>query len=187
MTFQPQLVDGLPDDMPDPRYANPRRRWQPIADMLRENPGQWSIIAEDDYTSTVSKINQGDYPAFAPRGAFEARAYKTYPGTTPTGGKATRCERIYARYNPESDPTPVEAAPAPQATPQRLAEVKKPLPPFKRAASALAQFHAEDQQVDWAGLPIEQRGMRAEVAEVALRAVWGLVGSEMTTTIKAVA
>jgi hypothetical protein len=184
MTFQPTFAD-LPDDIDV--HHGPRRKWQPLADLMRSQPGQWMIVAENDYTSTTSKINNGEYPAFAPKGAFEAKSYKTYPGTTPSGGKATRCERVYARYLPDGDPTPAEVAPAPQATPQRLAEVKKPLPPFKRAASALAQFHAEDQQVDWAALPIEQRGMRAEVAEVALRAVWGLVGSEMTTTIKAVA
>lgn len=71
-------------------------QWQPVADELRQRPGQWAVI-EENYHSAVagsmSYVKQGCGP-FAPRGSFETKS-RTLPDD---GSRTARKVLLYARY-----------------------------------------------------------------------------------------
>lgn len=69
------------------RRGNPR--WAAIAQALRNNPGEWAMVAENVYASTAHMIRTGGYSAFAPSGSFEV--------TTRGNVKGVSAE-VYARY-----------------------------------------------------------------------------------------
>lgn len=69
-----------------------RRDWQVIADSLKDNPGNWAVVAEDVSASTGTHIRHGRLTAFAPAGAFEARV------SGARDSKTGRAEKVYARY-----------------------------------------------------------------------------------------
>ena len=64
-------------------------RWAVVADMLKENPEQWAVVAENVSASTAHLIRTGGYKAFLPEGAFEA---------TTRGNSGGRAAEVYARY-----------------------------------------------------------------------------------------
>jgi hypothetical protein len=176
--YTPTLVDDLPDDLEERRS---HRRYQTIAATLRDNPGKWHIVGTDEYTSMTSTINGGRRP-FQPAGAFEAKSYRTYPGYTPKGGKATRAERIYARYVPSAD-TETTIAKQPEKVAPSPADVKPALTPMQRAAVALAIHHANTTGGGWESLTLVAKQRRSEVALVALDTVYDLIAGDMQTTI----
>jgi len=70
----------------------PPSKFQPIADALRANPGQWAVIAEDKAPGSagglVWRIRQGVGP-FAPPRSFDAKC---------VGPAGSSSSKVYARY-----------------------------------------------------------------------------------------
>lgn len=67
----PKPVDSLPRDTP---AAHP---WEPIAEQLRQRPGEWALCLRDVYVN-ANAINTGKINAFKPAGAFTARTVQTH-------------------------------------------------------------------------------------------------------------
>ena len=70
----------------------PPSKYQPIADALREHPGEWALILTGNPPGTcaslANRIRTGARP-FAPAGAFDAKVIG------PASGAASK---VYARY-----------------------------------------------------------------------------------------
>lgn len=75
-----------------------RRRydWRAIADQLRAHPGEWAKVFEDDVTSLVVAIRQGNIPALHRDKGFVIRTTENVPGPP------RRCT-MWAKYDPDND------------------------------------------------------------------------------------
>jgi hypothetical protein len=47
-------------------------KWDPIASMLKANPGRWACIGRNIPTSIVTVMKKGELVCFRPAGSFEA-------------------------------------------------------------------------------------------------------------------
>jgi hypothetical protein len=89
------------EDPPPPladRRQRPRRTdyWRYVADKLREHPGRWAVVLEDEAfgyaAGMATQIKAGRLAAFRPSGSFEAQ--------TRTVDSKYAC---YARYVGEAE------------------------------------------------------------------------------------
>lgn len=64
--------------------------WLAVAEMLRERPGEWALIAKDHNTSSVSFMRKGKVSAF-PAGEFEFR-------TVGHDRSTLKSSEVWARY-----------------------------------------------------------------------------------------
>ena len=73
------------------KHGSERHDWLKIAHELRDNPGEWALVAENVVRTYVTHIKRGSINAFAPAGSYEAvsRGY---------GTDQTRTAKLYARY-----------------------------------------------------------------------------------------
>lgn len=87
------------------RFADPptkyRRRatydWDKIYAAIKDNPGEWAVIAEPGTVSTYNAVTQGKIKNFLPAMGIEMR-------TSDNDFKATpRTCTIWCRYNPDLD------------------------------------------------------------------------------------
>lgn len=78
-------------ETPPERRAEGQRAWRPIAEALRQRPGEWARVAEvssqSSATSTATNIKRGRYAGLA-AGEYESRS------VTRKGGP----HYVYARY-----------------------------------------------------------------------------------------
>lgn len=87
----------------DPSFVEPpekyrKRRsyeWTRIYDMIKSNPGQWLLLAEQGSHSTYTAVTQGKVSTFHPEKGVEMR-------TANNKGKPRTCD-LYCRYNPDFD------------------------------------------------------------------------------------
>jgi hypothetical protein len=66
---------------PPPAKPQPRYDWAKIADKLRDQPGEWALIFEDDLLSLVTSFRLGGYRHMKPD-EFEYRTTNTTRGVT---------------------------------------------------------------------------------------------------------
>jgi hypothetical protein len=59
-------------DPPEPHKQRRGSRWDPVAQALRDHPGQWACLGRDMETGIVTVVRQGQLKCFQPKGAFEA-------------------------------------------------------------------------------------------------------------------
>ena len=71
--MQTQPPDKIEWEDPAPRASKGAgSRWDPVARVLRQNPGKWACIGRNVPTGIVTTINKGGLKCFRPEGAFEA-------------------------------------------------------------------------------------------------------------------
>lgn len=80
----------------DPPPGRGRYDWQAIADQLRERPGQWAKIFEQDRASLATAIRIRGVHALLPEKGFEVKTANNKRSTP-------RLCDLYLRYNPERD------------------------------------------------------------------------------------
>lgn len=84
----------------DPPEKFRRRRayeWTAILAALKDNPGEWALLAEGGMHSTYTAVTQGKTSAFHPSLGVEMRTANNDMTTKPR-----TCD-LYARYNPDLD------------------------------------------------------------------------------------
>jgi len=81
-----------------PPEKGTRYDWAAIADQLRAQPMTWAKIFDDDRTSVVNAIRQGNIQAVRPDHGFQVRTANN------TRGVVRKCT-LYLRYNPGNDGT----------------------------------------------------------------------------------
>lgn len=80
-------VEGVWETPPSAR--RPRTDWNPTAEELRGNPGEWQRIQENSKSAGLTfHIKTGRLTAFRPRGEFQSRSVKNKDGSY----------NIYARF-----------------------------------------------------------------------------------------
>lgn len=76
----------------DPPPHGNRSQWQPVAEALRERPGEWALIAEGLKSGSAgamsNAIKVGRFSCWRPAGTFESRTSARGDGLTD----------LYARY-----------------------------------------------------------------------------------------
>jgi hypothetical protein len=82
----------------DPPPTKKRYDWDSIARQLRERPGEWAKIFDNDRSSLATAIRIRGIKALLPDKGFEVRTANNVRGNPRT------CT-MYLRYNPEKDVT----------------------------------------------------------------------------------
>jgi hypothetical protein len=82
--------DEITWESPEPKVGRPPgSKWDPIAKMLKNNPGKWACLGHDMPTGIVTVIKKGTLKCFQPEGSFE----------TATRNHTERWRAdVYARY-----------------------------------------------------------------------------------------
>jgi len=63
--------------------------WNSIAQMLKDNPNEWAVVAKECSHAYATNIKRGKIDAFAPEGAYEA---------TTRGNTNGRADELYVRF-----------------------------------------------------------------------------------------
>lgn len=71
MTKEQPAIVGWEEPPPEP----PRKgsKWDPVANLLRANPGRWAKVVSGDSISVKSAAVKGGLRCFQPAGSFEGR------------------------------------------------------------------------------------------------------------------
>jgi hypothetical protein len=86
---------------PPPSRGKGRYNWVMIAARLREHPGEWATIFEQDKVSVANAVRQGSVGVVHPDLGFEYRTRNNVRGSGPD-----RVCDLYMRFNPDmADPT----------------------------------------------------------------------------------
>jgi hypothetical protein len=94
---QGHIVDEEPEvTWEDPPAGRKRYNWTRIAEQLREHPGEWAKIFDNDRSSLATAIRIRGIKAVSPEKGFEVRTANN------TRGKPRLCT-MYLRYNPDKD------------------------------------------------------------------------------------
>lgn len=93
-----ERVSDVSWEIPPQSEAETRVRydWTKIAALLRERPGEWAKVFEDDRTSVVNAIRQGSVRVLHPDLGFEVRTRNN------VRSPVRRCS-LYLRYVAEKD------------------------------------------------------------------------------------
>lgn len=89
---EPSVIDKV--EWEDPAPPKQAYDWTKIAATLRANPMAWALIFEQDRTSLVNAIRQGNVSAIRPRDGFEVR-------TRNNQREPHRTCSLYMRFNPD--------------------------------------------------------------------------------------
>jgi len=94
MTTTTNLEWGPPPE----KHRTEPTDWNAIAAELKANPGEWALVARNQWAAAAVRINDGLYAAFRPAGSFEATARRDDDLEKPK-------VNIWARYlgEPEGD------------------------------------------------------------------------------------
>lgn len=151
-----EFLDELPTDS---REYSDRTDYDEVAQALRDNPGDWGVVAVEGYTALLSQIEGGHIRAFLPAGHYKAaQVGKTYQGETPSGKRASRAPKIVARYV-GPPPLEVDASPVSRAIARHFAE------------STLKR--------EWATISLADRAVLVTAAEKAYGDVFPLIADEL--------